>query len=139
MLPQTARITCLDRFEGVSDGQALLDRFEANIARTGAAEKVQKIAGNPCDELRSLSHYSYQFLYVGGMKTASETLEIAVLSWGLLTVGSLIVFEDYGVNTPQNTTQLFPKGSIDAFITLFETKIKRLHQGSVLLLEKLAD
>lgn len=139
LLSQTAHITCLDRFEGLSDGQSLLTRFEANIARTGAAEKVQKLVGNPCDGLRSLSHHSYQFLYIGGMKTASEILELAVLSWGLLTVGSLIVFEDYSINTAQNTTQLLPKGAIDAFITLFETKLKRLHQGSVLLLEKLAD
>jgi hypothetical protein len=49
------------------------------------------------------------------------------------------VFEDYGVNTAQNTTQLLPKSAIDAFMTLFENKLKRLHQGSVLLLEKLAD
>ena len=116
-----------------------MTRFEANIVRTGAVEKVQKIAGDPCDGLRSLSHHSYQFLYIGGMKTASETLEIAVLSWGLLTVGSLIVFEDYGVNTTQNTTQLSPRSAIDGFMTLFESKLKRLHQGSVLLLEKLAD
>ncbi|XHX76686.1 MAG: glycosyltransferase [Stenomitos frigidus ULC029] len=139
LLSQTARITCLDRFENLTDGQALLTRFEANITRTGAAEKVQKIAGNPCDGLRSLPQHSYQLLYIGGMKTANETLEIAVLSWSLLTVGSLIVFEDYGVNPAQNTTQLLPKGAIDTFMTLFENKIKRLHQGNVLLLEKLAD
>ena len=139
LLSQSAHITCLDRFEGLSDGQSLLTRFEANIVRTGAAEKVQKIAGNPCDGLRSLSHHSYQFLYIGGMKTASETLEIAVLSWSLLTVGGLIVFEDYGVNTAQSPTQLLPKSAIDTFMTLFENKLKRLHQGGVLLLEKLAD
>ncbi len=139
LLSQTAYLTCLDRVEDSSDGQALLTRFEANIARTGAAEKVQKIIGNPCDGLRSLPHHSYQFLYVGGMKTAGETLEIAVLSWSLLTVGSLIVFEDYGMNAAQSTTQLLPKGAIDTFMTLFENKIKRLHQGNVLLLEKIAD
>jgi Tfp pilus assembly protein PilF len=53
LLPQTAHITCLDRFDGLSDGQSLLTRFEANIARTGVAEKVQKTAGEPCDGLRS--------------------------------------------------------------------------------------
>lgn len=140
LLHETARITCIDRFEGVSsNGQPTLTRFEANIARTGVAEKVSKIAGKPREALRSQPDCSYQLIYIGGMTTASETLEIAVLSWSLLTVGGIIVFADYGFNATQSVTQLLPKSAIDAFIHIFGHKLKQLHQGNEVLLEKLAN
>ncbi|MBW4579235.1 MAG: glycosyltransferase [Tildeniella nuda ZEHNDER 1965/U140] len=139
LLQPDATITCVDRFEKLSDGQPILERFEANIARTGAAEKVHKIAGQPHDVLRSQPFHSYQLIYIGSMTTASETLEIAVLSWGCLTVGGVIVFADYELKPLSSMTDMPPKSAIDAFMTLFSSKLKRLYQGSQVLLEKIAD
>ena len=138
LLHAAATITCIDRFEGLVDGQPFLERFEANIARTGAAAKVQKIAGKPGDVLRSQHDQSYQLIYIGGMTTASETLEIAVLSWSLLTVGGVVVFADYELKT-KNITEIPPQNAIDAFMNLFSSKLKRLHQGNAMLFEKIAE
>lgn len=139
LLQAAATITCIDRFEGLTDGQLILERFEANIARTGAVEKVRKIADKPRNVLRSQPYDSYQLIYVGGITTASETLETAVLCWSLLTVGGVIMFADYELKTPLSLSEMPPKNAIDAFITLFGSKLKRLYQGNVLLLEKIAD
>jgi glycosyltransferase involved in cell wall biosynthesis len=133
LLQAASKITCV---AGLSDGKPVLERFEANIARTGTADKVIKLAGNPRDVLRSQPYHSYQCIYVGGMTTASETLEIAVLSWGLLTVGGVMVFADYAVQ-PASMTDLPPKSAIEPFMTLFGNKLKRLYQGNAVLLEKL--
>ncbi|PSB34306.1 glycosyltransferase [Stenomitos frigidus] len=139
LLQPAATITCVDRFEGLTDEQPILERFEANIARTGAAEKVRQIAGKPGEVLRSQPNHHYPLVYVGGMTTASETLEIAVLSWSLLTVGGVIVFADYELKPGQTLTELPPKSAIEAFANLFSNKLRRLYQGSAVLLEKIAE
>ncbi len=132
----TASLTCLDRFEGLLSGQPIADRFAANIARSGAAEKVQTVAGQPRDYLRSQPYHSYQLIMISGVSAASELLELAVLSWSVLAVGGVVVFAGGDGDV---ATQPSPKTAIDAFTTLFGSKLKRLHQGSEVLLEKLAD
>jgi len=139
LLHETARLDCIQHVETSANRQTLLEQFEANIVRTGSAEKVQTIAGVPRDVLRSQPYRSYQLIFVGGVATASELLEIAVLSWGLLTIGGMIAFADYGLNTASSITQMLPKSAIDAFTNLFGSKLKRLYQGNEVLLEKLAD
>ena len=138
LLQAAAKITCVDRAEGTSGEQPILQRFEANIARTGAAEKVIKLAGTSRDVLRSQPYHSYQLICINRLTTASEALEIAVLSWSLLTLNGVMVFADWEAQ-PANLTDLTPKHAIDTFMTLFDSSIKRLYQGNVVLLEKIAD
>lgn len=138
LLHPTARLAYIYPIEASASEQTWLERFEANIAHTGVAEKVHKLAGVPRDVLRSQPYNSYQLIMISSVSTASELLELAVLSWSLLAVGGMILFTDYGLDTRSGSTQLQLKSAIDAFSTVFFDKLKRLHQGNDILLEKLA-
>ncbi|XGV97290.1 MAG: glycosyltransferase [Leptolyngbya sp. BL-A-14] len=139
LLHATARLTCIQPVEGLANSQTQLNLFDANLTRSGAAEKVHKVADAPRDVLRSQPYQSYQLIVISGVPTASALLELAVLSWSLLTIGGMILFAGYGTNAAFSTSPTLPKSAIDAFTNLFGDKLKRLHQGNEILLEKLTD
>ena len=110
-------------------------RFDSNIAmavaKTGGTAQVRK--------LKSLSNVavagliateplgSFDLVYIDGSHQAPDVLSDAVLSFPLLKVGGLMIFDDYlwtmeapGKQDPLN----MPKPAIDAFINLFQRKLK---------------
>ena len=111
-------------------------RFDFNISRTGAAEKVRKIVGKSQQILRSLPLYFYDFVYIDGSHLASDVLEDAVLSWALVKIGGMIIFDDYDFIFADNPLQN-PKVAIDAFVAAFSGKIKLIHKSHQILLQKL--
>lgn len=142
----SATITCVDTFEGSFEHQAydpdyiksLEDRFDFNIQRSGASEKVQKIVGSSHQVLKSLPLNTYDFIYIDGSHLACDVLIDAVLSWPLVKVKGLLVFDDYDFrfpNQPNQNTQI----GIDAFVSSFSPKIEIIHKGHQLILRKLAE
>jgi predicted O-methyltransferase YrrM/Tfp pilus assembly protein PilF len=145
---QLAKLTCIDPFSSAYE-----KFFDYNIKCSQSAEKVQKIKGISQEVLRKLPIESYDIIYVDGSHLASDVLEDAVLSWRLLKPGGLIVFDDYylvyldassysyeeavmhGFLSNPNSN---PKVGIDAFLVAFEDKIKILHKGNQVIIEKLA-
>lgn len=143
----TAQITCIDTFAGGAEHQALWQgsflqtieqRFDFNVAQTGAPEKVKKIVGKSQMVLRSLPPNAYHLAYIDGSHIASDVLEDALLTWGLIKVGGIIIFDDYQYTFPSEVTEAPPKTAIDAFLTTFSKKIVLLHQGYQVLVEKIA-
>jgi len=143
---KTARITCIDTFEGSVEHKlwfendyikSIEERFDFNIVKAAATTKVNKIVGSSKDVLRTLPLNSYDLLYIDGSHLACDVLEDAVLSWGLVKVGGTIVFDDYDFifndNPAQNT-----KVAVDAFVTTFGHKLKMIHQGYQVIVEKTA-
>lgn len=140
-----ATITCIDTFEGSLEHKnynqqyikSIEERFKFNITITGASEKVQKIVGSSKDVLRTLPMQNYDILYIDGSHLASDVLEDAVISWGLVKVGGIIIFDDYDFifadNPAENT-----KVGIDAFMTTYSQKINLVHQGYQVIVEKTA-
>lgn len=59
--------------------------------------------------MRSLPLNNYDILYVDGSHLAADVLTDAILGWGLVKVGGIIIFDDYdfqfndSVNTEQDT------------------------------------
>ncbi|NJL41968.1 MAG: class I SAM-dependent methyltransferase [Leptolyngbyaceae cyanobacterium SM1_4_3] len=143
---EAAKVTCVDPFQGSAEHrrfdadyvQSLEARFDANIAKTGAAQKVQKQVGTSQEKLRSLPLNAYDLLYIDGSHIASDVLEDALLGWRLVKAGGLIIFDDYGFSFDQNT-QHNPKAGIDAFLTIFRDKIKITHKSYQVFVEKLTD
>lgn len=141
----TARLTCIDTFEGGVENKAAYDdqflktieqRFDFNIAQTGASEKVRKAVGQSQLVLRSLVPDFYHLVYVDGSHIASDVLEDTLLAWGLVKVGGMIVFDDYGFSFPSGIGENPPRVAIDAFMQVFSRKIKLIHQGYQVILEK---
>ncbi len=140
----SAKITCVDTFEGSVEHtqmeeeylKSVGERFDFNIAKTGHPEKVTKIVGRSQEAMRSLPLNSYDLIYIDGSHAASDVLQDAVLAWGLLKVGGLIIFDDYAWPAPPDYNH--PKMAVDAFVTVFGNKLKLLHQGHQVIVERTA-
>lgn len=144
----SARITCIDSFQGSVEHTDLYspelietveERFDRNIVRTGSPEKVRKLVGRSQHILRSLVPDSFHLVYIDGSHIASDVLEDAILAWRLVKIGGIIVFDDYGFKFPSGITDAPPKVAIDALMQIFERKIKVIHQGYQVFLEKCAE
>jgi hypothetical protein len=55
--------------------------------------------------LRLLPLNFYDFVYIDGSHLASDVLEDAVLSWAVVQVGDMIIFDDYDLIFTDNTLQ----------------------------------
>jgi predicted O-methyltransferase YrrM len=125
----TSRIDCVDTFLGSPEHLAmgidlagLEDRFDHNIRATGAARKVNKLNGRSGDCLRGLRPASYDFAYVDGSHSARDVLEDAVLCFGLLKLGGLMIFDDYDWHLLHDDPQ-HPKVAIDAFLAIYAKEL----------------
>lgn len=142
----TARITCIDTFKGSLEHlhfgekylQTIEERFDFNIARSGGGEKVQKIVGKSQEVMRTLPLKSYDIIYIDGSHLAADVLADAVLAWDLLKVGGTVIFDDYDFVFPEKPTQN-TKNGIDSFLNCYSEKIKIIHKGHQVIIEKTAD
>jgi hypothetical protein len=69
--------------------------FLSNIELSGAADRVTTIEGRCEDVLRTLPTNSYDVIYIDGSHRADDVLSDAILSWALLRVGGVMIFDDY--------------------------------------------
>lgn len=147
LLHPSARITCVDTFEGSVEHEVLYEqeivrtieqRFDGNVAKTGTPEKVRKMVGSSQSVLRSLIPDSYHMAYIDASHVAADVLEDTLLTWRLVKVGGIIIFDDYGFQFPEGITEAPPKVAIDAFMTVFKDKVRLMHQGYQVLIEKTA-
>ena len=138
----TAEITCIDTFQGSlenqslnpQDLQSLEARFDANMAKTGAANQVKKLVGNSAEILRSLPLNTYDLIYIDGSHVACDVLIDTVLSWGLLKLNGIMIFDDYDFGFKEYGT----RQGIDAFLKNFAKKIDLVHQSHQVLIRKQA-
>lgn len=138
----TAEITCIDTFQGSLENQslnpedlhALEARFDANMVRTGAANKVKKLVGHSAEILRSLPLNTYDLIYVDGSHIACDVLTDTVLSWGLLKQSGVMIFDDYDFGFKEYGT----RQGIDAFLHSFAKKLEIIHQSHQVLIRKQA-
>jgi predicted O-methyltransferase YrrM len=81
---------------------------------------------------------SIQFVYIDGNHMAPSVLEDAVLSLPLLAPGGILIFDDYPwKSSSPDVPQTMPKMAIDAFLSVYEQRLKLLHKGWQVCLEKL--
>ncbi len=138
----TAEITCIDTFQGSlenqslnpEDLQSLEARFDANMVKTGAANQVKKLVGNSAEILRSLPLNTYDLIYIDGSHVACDVLTDTVLSWGLLKLNGIMIFDDYDFGFKEYGT----RQGIDAFLKNFAKKIDLVHQSHQVLIRKQA-
>ncbi|HIK57419.1 MAG TPA: class I SAM-dependent methyltransferase [Synechococcales cyanobacterium M55_K2018_004] len=140
----TARLTCVDSFEGNEEYREMLEpgflesvesRFDFNIARAGAAEKVTKLVGKSAEVLRTLPLRNFDLIYIDGSHVACDVLSDAVLSWELLKVGGLLIFDDYDFGLREYGTRY----AIDAFLNSFAKKLEGVHKSHQVIVRKVQD
>jgi len=138
LIDEDSRITCVDTFEGSEEHtpelkKNLYETFMSNIEPHKS--KIEVLRGESSRVLRELPYKSvYDFVYIDGDHHARNALEDAVLCFRLLKVGSIMVFDDYGV---PETTDL-PRVGIDAFISAYGPSLAVIHVGYQCIVKKLA-
>lgn len=145
-----SKITVIDPFGllapmyGVKEGEPNpLDeterRFDRNIEAINAGQKTVKIKGFSQVELRKLPLESFDFIYVDGWHAAKDVLEDAVLSWRLLKIGGVMIFDDYlwrqddeGIRNEYGR----PGVGVDAFLGVFAPYLTVLERSWQLIVRK---
>lgn len=125
----SASITCIEpNFQ---------EQFDGNIAKTGAGAKVKKLEALSYQVLGEQEADAYELVYIDGCHLAASVLEDAILSWRLVKVGGLIIFDDYEWTEPDTLIQTTKIG-IDTFLALFQNQVELIHKGYQLIVRKIA-
>ena len=119
-----AQITCIDTFEGStglpSGGREGLEAaFDRNVELVDAS-RVRKLVGDSRRVLLDLADEQARFdlVYVDGSHRGLDVLVDAALSWPLLEVDGVVVFDDYRWAMLGDDPLLRPAPAIDAFVGL---------------------
>lgn len=142
---QPIELHCVDTWQGGeefasvnADGRLLSAaeaRFDHNVAAAIARAPHEvlynkhKARSNQAlvEILASGEFGGYDLIYIDGSHLASDVLSDAVLAFELLRVGGLMIFDDYlwCMQADGSQDSLFmPKPAIDAFINIFQRKMK---------------
>ncbi|MEG3921144.1 tetratricopeptide repeat protein [Microcoleus sp. T3_A4] len=126
----TAKITCIDLY--------FQQHFKGNIVKTGAAERVIELEGYSQDLLVNLASEYYDVAYIDGCHKPTSALQDAILSWRLVKVGGLMIFDDYEFTFPDSPEQ-DTKIGIDVFLEMFESQLEVVHKGYQLIVKKIGN
>jgi len=131
---ETAHIDCIDTFKGSVEHERmgvdldnLFGRFMDNTEPY--AKKIERFIGRSQDVLRSgdfcpYEVYSYDFIYIDGSHKAADVLEDAVLSFRLLKVGGLLIFDDYAWSGGGPGEFDNPRRGVEAFCLAYGNQLE---------------
>jgi hypothetical protein len=130
-------LVCVDTWQGGSDQDktvmpAVERRFDANVALS-LARRQPPITFRKCKAYSSracaamiMSGEKFDLIYVDGSHEAPDVLIDAVNAFQLLSVGGILIFDDYiwrtDVSGGKDVLNL-PKIAIDAFVNIFHRKL----------------
>ncbi|MEG4021928.1 tetratricopeptide repeat protein [Microcoleus sp. S13C4] len=126
----TAKITCIDLY--------FQEHFKGNIVKTGAGDRVIELEGYSQDLLINLASEYYDVAYIDGCHKPTSALQDAILSWRLVKVGGLMIFDDYEFTFPDSPEQ-DTKIGIDVFLEMFGRQLEVVHKGYQLIVKKIGN
>lgn len=134
-------ISCVDVFESPG-GRIRPDYeevFDLNMRQYLDEERAFKHKGRSQELLREFAFENYQLIYVDGSHFAADVLEDAVLCWRLLTVGGVLIFDDYDWGGTDMKSAEIPKTGIDGFLAAYQGLYNTLHREYQVAIRKIAD
>ncbi|KGF72513.1 hypothetical protein DO97_08175 [Neosynechococcus sphagnicola sy1] len=124
----SSTITCIDL--------EFKEFFDLNIARTDQAHKVRKLSGKSQEWLPTLEKNFFHLAYIDGCHLAQSVYQDALISWGLLKLGGMMIFDDYEWVEDRNNPERNPKLGVDRFLGQFVGQYQILHKAYQLILKK---
>lgn len=140
----TSKLTCIDTFEGSYEHKLLnipfdnvYDNFLNNTKEYGEKIKIFKLKSAEALVSTKIQKQKFDFVYVDGSHEAKNVMQDAVLTFDLLKVGGIIIFDDY-LWKPDNlaTNSMVPKYAIERFCLTYAEYVKILFVDKQVALEK---
>ena len=137
MLTDTGTITCIDPFadrpvtafsyDTIPEDRSIEQRFRANTAEFKKPDQTLEVHADlsflALAEL-IVQKRQYDFIYVDGSHSADDVLADAVMCFGMLRPGGVMLFDDYLWEDGVQAYLGRPKQSIDAFVNMFYHRLK---------------
>jgi predicted O-methyltransferase YrrM len=126
------QVTCVDPFFGDYE-----KRFDENTR--GRAEKVKS------HSLAFLSksvaeRRAWHGCYIDGDHEGKSVLEDFVLAWHCVTVGGVIVLDDYPWQCPPHRAGQLPPGpAIDSCLSIYASRVELLHKAWQVIVRKVRE
>lgn len=133
----TSTMTAIDTFEGSVENteeecRYIYKHYQHNVSKF--ENRVRTIKGRSEDVLRTIND-KYHVIYIDGDHKASSVLTDAVLSWPLLEINGLMIFDDYlWTNLPNIIDR--PMMGIHAFLSLWSDRLRVLVSGYQVIIQK---
>jgi predicted O-methyltransferase YrrM len=140
-----SQLTCIDVFDKVEwlknrDSQSEPSKFETFTHNVSPfCEKIKVYVGPSFLALKDsmIINYLYDFIYVDGDHRAVGVLEDAIMSFRLLKVGGLMIFDDYLGG--ERGGPKAPKKGVDTFLDFYSDRIKVIYNDYQVVIEKVAE
>ena len=130
---ETSRLVGIDLF----GAPKIEEHWNENVRRAGAEARVRTLKGYSDEMLPHLGRHTFEIIYIDGGHRAQHVLADAILTWKLLPVGGLIVFDDYELRQGF-PPELRPKTAIDAFVAAHCNELEEVHRGHQVMLRRVA-
>lgn len=137
MLTDTGTMTCIDPFadrpvtafsyDSIPEDRSIEQLFRANTAEVKKPGQTLEVMANmsfPSLAQLIVDKRQYDFIYVDGSHNADDALADAVMCFGLLRPGGVMLFDDYLWEDGVSAYLGRPKQSIDAFVNMFYHRLK---------------
>jgi predicted O-methyltransferase YrrM len=90
-------------------------------------------------EVREGIREKYDFAYIDGSHVAKDVLIDAVLSWEILKINGIMIFDDYEWDHNKSNPAMHPKPAIDGFLASNNGTYTILHKAYQVHIKKIAD
>jgi predicted O-methyltransferase YrrM len=142
MLSDTGTMTCIDPFadrpvtafakDSIPEDRTIEQRFRSNTAefkKPGQTLEVHVNLSFPALAQLIVDKRQYDFIYIDGSHNSDEVLADAVMCFGLLRPGGVMLFDDYLWEGSHATLGYLSylgrcKQSIDAFVNMFYHRLQ---------------
>jgi predicted O-methyltransferase YrrM len=137
MLTDTGTMTCIDPFadrpvtafsyDSIPEDRSIENLFRANTAEVRKPGQTLEVVANMSFHALAqliVDKRQYDFIYVDGSHNADDALADAVMCFGLLRPGGVMLFDDYLWEDGVSAYLGRPKQSIDAFVNMFYHRLK---------------
>ena len=113
-------------------------RFDRNMSKyIGRYEKISASSFNALATMLANGR-RFDFIYIDGSHLRDDVLVDAVLSWKLLNLNGLMIFDDYQWRLERKSHDR-PKDAVDYFVYSHIDEIKVLHKGWQLIIKKVLE
>lgn len=143
-----SHLICIDTWQGSREHpddstNGLYERFHSNaqcfidnnkiIPRKGTSKEVLLDLNN---KLQAGALQKFNFIYIDGSHDAKDVLMDAVLSWELLSVGGIMIFDDYEWG---DYGDCGPKPAIDGFLASYKSMYEVLSKSYQVHIRKIRE